>query len=281
MSTRRTGSREKKTGLKIGIIGCGAIGTNVAMSIDRGMMRGVRVVALSDRNQERAKVLSRRLRSHPPVLDMNGVITYSDLVVESAHRSVVPELLKKIVQRGKSLLVMSTGGLIGQERLLEAARKRRCLIAIPSGALLGIDGVKAAAFLPIRKVVLTTRKPPRSFEGAPFVLRNRIRLGGIRRERLLFRGNVKQAVKEFPQNINVAATLGLAGVDPRRFEVRIIADPRSKRNSHEVTVVGPLGKFSVRCENVPSKENPKTSRLAIFSALATLKALLDPVRVGT
>ena len=112
-------------------------------------------------------------------------------------------------------------------------------------------------------------------------MRRRIRLDAIRKERLLFRGNVKQAVKAFPQNINVAATLGLAGSDPLKFEVRIVADPKTKRNSHEVVLEGPAGKLVSKCENVPAPENPKTSRLAILSAIATLKAYLDPVRVGT
>ena len=244
-------------------------------------MEGARLVGLSDRLPWKAEKLSRRLRHAPPILDVEALITRSDLIIESAHASVVPELLKKIIQKRKGLLMMSTGGLLGQEALLKRARKAGCRITLPSGALFGIDGIKAAALLPMQKIVLTTRKPPRSFEGAPFVLRNRIRLGSIRKAKVLFQGNVKQAVKAFPQNINVAATLAVAGVDPRKFVVRIVADPRAKRNSHEVTLEGPLGTLTARCDNVPSKENPKTSRLAIFSALAALKAFFDPVRVGT
>ena len=281
MSTKRTRLRGKGSRVKIGILGCGAIGTGLALAIDRKWGAKTRLVALSDRVASKAEKLAKRLRHSPEVLSPDALIAQSDLIVECAQASVVPSLLKKAIQKRKDLLIMSTGGVLGKSSLLERARKAGCRITLPSGALFGIDGVKAASLLPIKKMVLTTRKPPRSFEGAPFVLRNRIRLGAIRKEKVVFRGNIKQAVKAFPQNINVAATLGLAGADSAKCEVRIIADPRVKRNSHEIFLEGPLGKLTARCENVPSKENPKTSRLAIFSALATLKALLDPVRVGT
>ena len=281
MSTRKIKSARLKNKKRIGIIGCGAIGTELAIAIDQNGVEGGRLVGVSDRVVHRAEKLSRQLQQAPPVLEIDTLVERSDLVVECAQASLVPGLLKKIIQKRKDLLILSTGGVLGEGALLEKARKAGCRITVPSGALFGIDGIKAASLLPIRKMVLTTRKPPQSFEGAPFVLRRRIRLDAIRKEKLLFQGNVKQAVKAFPQNINVAATLALAGADPRKFVVRIIADPRAKRNSHEVIVEGPAGKLVSKCENVPAPENLKTSRLAILSAIAALKAYLDPVRVGT
>jgi len=280
LSTRRTRSALSNVKKAVGIIGCGAIGTGLALAIDKGIVKGARLVALSDRVRARAEKLSRRLRRSPPVLEVEALIARCDLVVESAHASLVPSLLKRVVKRRKDLLILSTGGLLGQETVLQKARKAGCRILLPSGALFGIDGIKAASLLPIKNLVLTTRKPPQSFEGAPFVLKKGIRLGSIRKATLLFRGNVKQAVKAFPQNINVAATLALSS-GSRRLEVRVIADPKVRRNSHEVVLEGPAGKLFMRSENVPSKENPKTSRLAILSAVATLKAFLDPVRIGT
>ena len=281
MSTKKIKSVQLKSKKKIGIIGCGAIGTGLAVAIDQNGVKGGRLVGVSDRVAQKARKLSRRLRQAPPVLEIDTLVDRSDLVVECAQASLVPDLLKQIIQKRKDLLILSTGGVLGQKALLEKARKAGCRIIIPSGALFGVDGIKAASLLPIKKMVLTTRKPPRSFEGAPFVLRRRIRLDAIRKEKLLFQGNVAQAVEAFPQNINVAATLGLAGADLRKFVVRIIADPRAKRNSHEVMVEGPAGKLVSKCENVPASENPKTSRLAVLSAIAALKSFLDPVRIGT
>ncbi len=280
MSTKKTESRRRNR-TKIGIVGCGAIGRTLAKVIDREFRDRAVVVALADRIEGRAQQLARALSPRPTVEAIPNLVRQSDLVIESAHASVVGALLKQVIAKRKNFFVMSSGGLWGHETLLQKARRAGIRVIVPSGALFGIDGVKAAATLPLKKITLTTRKPPRSFEGAPFVLRNRIRLGAIRREKVLFRGNLQDAIKAFPQNINVAATLGLAGADPRKFEVKIIADPSVKRNSHEVILEGPAGKLVSRAENVPSKENPKTSRLAILSAVAALKAFFDPVRIGT
>ncbi|NQV03924.1 MAG: DUF108 domain-containing protein, partial [Candidatus Omnitrophica bacterium] len=74
--------------------------------------------------------------------------------------------------------------------------------------------------------------------------------------------------------INVAATLSLSGIGPRRTRVRIITSPKYTRNTHEVEVEGEFGRFFTRTENIPSEKNPKTSQLAIFSALAKLKEIL-------
>lgn len=252
----------------------------MAKALDSGQIRGARLVALSDENRVRASELSRKLRSRPAVLTVDALIGRCDLVVEAAHLSAVAPLLKKVIQKRKDLLVMSTGGLLGQKRLLAKAKERGCSILIPSGALSGIDGVKAASLLPIRKMVLTTRKPPHSFEGAPFVLKRKINLKRIRRATVLFRGNFRKALAAFPQNINVAATLALAG-RARQLEVRVVADPKARRNSHEVVLEGSAGTLKTICENLPSRENPRTSRLATLSAIAALKTFLDSVKVGT
>jgi len=245
------------------------------------MIKETRLIGLSDRKTEVAQQLSKSLKTHPPVLSIAALIQRSDLVIECAHVSVVPDLLKRAIRRRKDLLIISTGGLVGQERHLEKAKKRGCHITIPSGAVFGIDGLKAAALFPFKRVTLTTRKPPQSFEGVPFVVRKKIQLSRIKRPTVLFRGSLKKAIQNFPQNINVASTLAFSGIHPRRLKIQIIADPSKKRNSHEVVLEGPLGTLKSFCENVPSQENAKTSRLAIVSVLAALKALFDPVRVGT
>lgn len=282
MLTKKTASSRKRIRkTAVGIVGCGAIGTELAKAIDRGFIQGAFLIGLSDRERPLAEELSRKCRRSVPILTLDKLIERSDLIIESAHVSVVPGLLKKAIQKRKNLLIMSSGGILGKETLLQKARKAGCRISFPSGALFGIDGIKASALMPLQRVTLVTRKPPRSFEGAPFVLKRRIRLSSIRRPRLLFRGDVKKALAAFPQNINVAATLELAGVDRRKLEVQIIADPSTKRNSHEITLEGSLGKLTARAENIPSRRNPRTSRLAILSALAALKSFFDPVRIGT
>ena len=209
------------------------------------------------------------------------MIPRCDLVIEAASPTAVGELLPKVIAHRKAMLCMSTGGLLGFPKLLAQAVAHRVPVYLPSGALAGIDGIKAASQGKLHSVTLTTRKPPSAFAGAPGVLRRKSRWNHPSKPRLLFKGPAERAVREFPQNINVAATLSLAGIGPARTKVRVIADPSLKENIHEVEATGPFGKLFVRMENRPSSRNPKTSQIAILSAIATLKQVVTSVKVGT
>ena len=223
--------------------------------------------------------MSRKIASSPPFLSLQQIVFRSDLVIEAASAQAVGQLLPLVIRRRKSILVMSTGGLLAHRKLLEQAKKAGISVYLPSGALIGLDGIKAAAVGSLKSVTLTTRKPPRALAGAPGVSRRS--LSALRSPRIIFQGSAAQAVKLFPQNINVAATLALAGIGPRKTRVRIIADPAVRQNSHEVEAVGSFGRMTAKTQNVPARQNPKTSRLAVFSAVATLQQILQPVRVGT
>lgn len=179
------------------------------------------------------------------------------------------------------MLVLSSGGLLTQGRRLRQAEAKGIPVYVPSGAILGLDGIRAAAVGGLSSVTLTTRKPPRAFSGAPGLARRGIDLKRIRAPRLLFRGSARKAAALFPQNINVAATLALAGLGPVRTRVKIIADPRIRTNIHEIEARGTFGKILIRAENRASARNPKTSRLAIQSAVAMLEQILRPLRIGS
>jgi len=147
--------------------------------------------------------------------------------------------------------------------------------------VLGLDGVKAARLGAITEVTLTTRKPPAGLKGAPYIEEKGIDLDAIKDEELIFEGAAGEAIKAFPKNVNVSATLSLAGIGAEKTKVRIICSPKYVRNSHEIELKGEAGTFFIRAENVPSPDNPKTSYLAVLSALATLKGIASAVRVGT
>ena len=262
-------------------MGCGTIGTRLAHEI-QGRFRGsARLIGLYDHDSQKALRLSRRLRHRVPYLLPQQLIRRCELLIEAASAQAVGQLLPLVIRHRKGILVMSTGGLLEHHRLLQKALKSKIPVYLPSGALIGLDGIKAGAIGKFRSVTLTTRKPPKAFADAPAILRRRISLSAIHRPRILFQGSAAKAVMAFPQNINVAATLALAGAGPYRTRVRIIADPRARENVHEVEATGSFGRLLARTENCPSKENPKTSQLAIFSAVATLQKILQPMRVGT
>ncbi|MFH1779178.1 MAG: aspartate dehydrogenase [Candidatus Omnitrophota bacterium] len=268
--------------LRIGIIGCGTIGAKLAKYIDGNLKNKAKLLALCDIDEKKANALANALKSKPKVKAAGALINCVDLVIEAAAAKVSYEIAKQAISAGKDVMIMSTGGLLqGFKSLFELAEKKECKIYLPSGALCGLDGLKGAKYSAIKKVTLTTKKPPLGFKGAPYVVKRKIALDKIRSEEVLFEGNALDAIEGFPANINVAATLGLCGIGSKKTKVKIIASPKLNRNIHEVEVEGEFGKLVARTENVPSPENPKTSYLAILSAIATLNGILEHVKIGT
>jgi len=259
---------------KIGIIGCGTIGTGIAEFIETTLKDEARIVALCDIDPKKADALSGKLKLTPVISSIDVLIEKSDLAIEAADMSVSLEVAEKAILQKKDALIMSTGGLLKNSGLFKKAKAAGCNIYVPSGAVCGLDGLRAAGIGKIEKVTLTTRKPLRGLKGAPYLIKNRIDIDGIKKETLIYSGRASDAVKHFPKNINVAATLSLSGVGPERTMVKIITSPEYTKNTHELEVEGEFGRLFTKTENVPSKNNPKTSQLAIFSALAKLKEVI-------
>ncbi len=279
--------REKRTMnklLKIGIVGCGAIGGSLARTVIRDLAKDARLAALFDLDPQKALDLSRKLggSKNLAVNSLERLIKISDLVIEAAHADSSRKIALKALSRGKDVMVMSVGGIVkGFPQLAKLSRKTGARIYIPSGAVAGIDALKAAKLGKISKVVLTTRKNPSSFKGVEYVSGKGIRLDKIKDDLLIFSGSAQQAMKLFPQNINVAGILSLAGIGADKTRVRIIASPRSSRNVHEIEIESEAGNIFTRTENVLHPENPKTSYLAVLSAAAALKQILQSSKVGT
>ena len=187
------------------------------------------------------------------------------MIIEAASQDAVRQYAVKALSEGKDLMVMSTGALLDDELFREISRiaeKRRRKVYVPSGAIVGLDNIKAAAVRPIEEVTLITRKPPRSFEGAPLIEKKRINLSSLEKPLLLFEGPAREAVKLFPRNVNVSASLSLAGIGPDRTKVRIIVDPQAKNITHEIRVKGEFGEIRTQTFNKPFPTNPKTSYIA-------------------
>lgn len=268
--------------IKVGVIGCGTIGRELAKACQKRFADEVTLEAVSDVDPVKVKKLQRELKPRPQILGVEDLIKRCDLVIEGASAKVSYEITKKALRLGKDVMVMSVGGILGREKeLLDMARTHHCCLYVPSGGVVGIDGLKAAKIGKIHRVTLTTRKPPQGFDDAPYVLKHNINLKNLKEEKVLFDGPASAAVKGFPKNINVSATLSAAGIGPKRTRVKIIACPHMLVNVHEVYVVGDFGSFYARTENFPSEQNPKTSRLAILSAVATLERILKNVKLGT
>ena len=282
--------------LRVGVVGCGAIGTEICMAIDTDKINEqkldleMELKFLIDTHPEKIEQLMEKLTSNLEITktdktELDEILDEVDLVIECASQEAVREFIIPTLKKGKDVLILSVGALLCDDGLLEEieriSKEKGCRVYIPSGAVAGIDGLKSGAIGGIRSVELTTRKPPRGFEGNEYVREEGIDLSSIQGETTLFTGSAKDAVKHFPENINVAASLSLAGIGPEATKVKIVADPTIKENVHELEVKGEFGKLFARIENVPSITNPKTSYLAALSAIATLKRISHPIRVGT
>ena len=202
-------------------------------------------------------------------------------MLEAASADVAGRVVRSALRANRDVFVMSVGGLLRDRSWLQLARRSSGKVYIPSGALAGLDGVKALAVGRIQHLSLTTRKPPRALAAAPYVRAKRLRLNRLTRPQLVFEGSARRAVKAFPQNTNVAAALTLAAGDSAATaRIRVIADPTIRSNIHELEIHGDCGRIHCRIESRPSA-NPKTSELAVRSAVATLGRLFDSVFIGT
>ncbi|MGP8337556.1 MAG: aspartate dehydrogenase [Methanosarcinaceae archaeon] len=270
--------------LKIGVVGCGAIGAEICKAIDEGSM-GFELYAIYDRTGEHATAVKAGLKhTDPQVLDIEEMVKHVDLVIEAASQAAVPEIASTVLNAGCDLMLMSIGALADEEfrnTVFGLAKKQGCKIYIPSGAMVGLDGLKSGMSANVYSVTLTTQKPPHGFAGAPYIIRNNIDLGNITSRTVLFEGTANEAVRAFPSNVNVAASLSIAGIGFEKTKVRIVADPALSINMHEIFVEGDFGKFSTKIENIPSPTNPKTSYLAALSAIATIKKISSPLQIGT
>jgi len=267
--------------LKVGIIGCGTIGSEIARACFSKLKNKVELSGLCDIDNGKAAELSRSLKGNVSVMKTTELIKRSQLIVEAASGSVSAKIASSCVAAGKDCLIMSVGGLIGKESIFNRAEKSGVRVFIPSGAISGIDGLKSAMVGRVDSVTLTTRKPPKGLAGAPYVKENNIDLSAIKSETVIFEGTAAEAVKAFPQNVNVSAVLSLAGIGAARTRVRIVTSPEYTANIHEIEITGESGSIKTRTENRPSKTNPKTSALAAYSAIATLEAVASSVRIGT
>ncbi len=267
--------------MKVGIVGIGAIGKELCLAIDLGAVNA-ELVAVYDRDVGMAMEFASELKCKPRVLKLEEMLESVDLIVEAASQAAVRDIAIPALKKGRSVMIMSVGALLDEKLFLEMkklAMQNNCRVYIPSGAIFGIDGLKGAGLAEVDSVTLTVIKPPVAFRDAPFVREKNIDLSQIKQAAVLFEGSADEAVRFFPANVNVAATLNLTA--SKQIKVKVIADPSIDRNVHRIEIRGKFGEAEIFIKNLPSPCNPRTSYLAILSAIATLKKISEPIQIGT
>ena len=265
---------------RVAIAGFGAIGKVVAEHLDRGI-DGLALAAVSARDVARAETAMGGFAHPVPVLPLARLGEMADIIVECAPAAVLREIAEPALAAGRTLIVLSCGTLVDNFDLVELARRHGGRILVPTGALLGLDAVQAAAEGAISRVHMITRKPPGGLDGAPYLVENGISVDGLNQPKRVFNGTAREAARGFPANVNVAAALALAGIGPDRTTIEIWADPAVDRNIHRIEVEADAARLSFQIENVPSVENPRTGRLTPLSVVALLRKLSSPLAIGT
>lgn len=269
------------SGLTVGIGGLGAIGLAVAKALDEGRIEGLRLAAVSARDTAKAQRTVDGFRTPVPVTTLSELADLAEVVVECAPAAVFAEVAKVAVERGRIFMPISVGAMLRHMDLVERARSTGARIVVPTGALIGLDAVRAAAEGTIREVRLVTRKPPLGLAGAPYLIEHGIDVEAIVEATRVFEGSARDGAAGFPANVNVAAALSLAGIGPDATRLEIWADPAVTRNTHTITVDADSARFTMTIENVPSEENPKTGKITALSVIAALRRLTAPMVAGT
>jgi len=267
-----------KPNLRIGIAGLGAVGLEVARRLAAGI-DGLTLAAVAVRDEAKAR------RALPPDTAVTfttpeGLAEDCDLVIECLPPALFRRVAVAAIDRGRIFMPLSVGQLLEHWDLVERARKAGARILVPTGALIGLDAVRAAAEGEIRSVTMVTRKPPAGLEGAPYLAAHNISLANVTAPLRVFAGTAREGARGFPANVNVAAALSLAGIGPDRTQLEIWADPTIDRNTHRIEVDADVARFSMTIEGIPSA-NPRTGRIVAPSAVAALRGLVATLKVGT
>jgi aspartate dehydrogenase len=275
---------------EIALIGCGAIGSELAQNIDNNLIPNCSISIIFDIDNNRLKNIKEKLKNKPILFNNFLEFTNSsqfkkiDLVIEAASINAASNYVLDILGKGKDMMIMSIGVFSDHnffKNIIQILEEKSNNVFLPSGAIGGLDIIKSIKNH-IESITLTTTKNNKALEGAPFFSNNKIDINKINKKQIIFEGNAYDAIKQFPSNVNVSALISLAGIGFAKTNVKIAVDPDEPNNLHEILVKWKFGEVLIKINNKPSIENPKTSYLATLSALECLRSIFShDIRIGS
>lgn len=267
--------------MKVGIFGLGTIGREVAVALDQGI-EGLTLAAVAARDTDKAaKFVSQLGRSDASVTNAKEMAAQCDVIVECAPAAHFSEIARAALSEGCLFMPLSVGGLLKNPDLTDLARANAGRIVVPTGALLGLDAVRATAEGNIESIKIVTRKPPKGLAGAPHLEKTGVDVLALTEPTKVFEGSARDGVAGFPANVNVAAALSLAGVGPDETQLEIWADPNIDRNTHRIEVESDSSRLTMQIESIPTETNPATGKITALSTIACLRGLAGTLRVGS
>ena len=267
--------------ITVAICGLGAVGLRVAQALDDGEISGMRLTAVAASSPESAAAKVADLKTVPVACRAEELAFHADVIVEGAPKPIFLPLARSVIDAGKVFMPLSCAQLLEHMDLVARAGETGARIVVPTGAIIGLDTIRAMAVGEIHEVTLETRKPPKGLAGAPHLVENDISVEGLTQAKLVFKGTAREAAIGFPANVNVAAALSLAGIGPDRTMVEVWADPGVDRNQQSVRVRSDSGEAEMQIRNIPSVENPRTGKITALSTIACLQRMTAPLIAGT
>lgn len=266
--------------MKVGLAGLGGIGLIVARALDDGL-EGLELAGVCSRDQEKAGANMAGFKNPAPLIRPEQLAATCDIIVECVPKAAFLEIAEPVLRAGRVFVTVSGAGILANPGVIGMAKEHGARIILATGALLGLDAVRAAAEGAIHEVRMITRKPPNALVGAPYLVQNNISIDGLTEAKKVFEGSARDGAAGFPANVNVAAALAMAGIGPDKTRLEIWADPAITRNTHTIHVDSDSARFEMTIENIQSEENPGTGKITALSVIACLRGLVTHFRVGT
>jgi aspartate dehydrogenase len=266
--------------LKVGIAGLGTIGSKVADVLDQGIP-GMTLDCVFTRTHSTAIEHMKNYKHPAALVSQEELSERADIIVDCVPKQAFRGVVEPALKAGKTVVTVSGAALLANEDLVELAQQHGGRIILATGALLGLDAIRAAAEGTIHSVTMVTQKPPKSLLGAPWLVDNKIDISQLTEPLLVFKGNAFDGAKGFPSNVNVAAAVGLAGIGAKNTQLEIWADPGKERNTHTICVDADSARFEMTIENIPSESNPGTGKITALSVITTLRGLVQTLKVGS
>ena len=270
--------------MRAAVLGGGRIGSRIAEEITKGAAGEVTLVAVYDRHPEKVKEIARRLR-------VKGAKSVSellkdktiDVIVEAASPQAVIEYGEAVLRAGKTLVMLSSGALANEsfrKRLVSVAKRSNKKIHVPSGSIVGLDGVKGASIGGLSEVVVEYRRSPLA------LVKDLERIGkgefvSVKKPTKIFEGSAAEAVKLFPHRLNITSSAGLAGLGPSKTIVRVVLDPKARNRTTIRTYAKGKGGDIFAESIIKTVEDAGTAYFPIASTLRTLRGLGETLQVGT
>ena len=265
---------------KIGIIGLGSIGFDVAQKLNKEPST-FNFIGIYSRTKEKVLKKIKSFNNIPKFYELDELCKICDIVIDCAPKNAFREIVQKCYKYRTKLISVSGAGILENIELVNQAKNNFSQIILASGTIVGLDGLSAVSEGKVNLVKMITKKPPNALKKAKFVLENKINLVNLKKPLLIFSGNAFEGAKAFPANVNVAAAVGLAGIGAKKTSLEIWADPNLTKNTHSIIVNSDSSNFKIEIENIQSKENPGTGKITALSVIACLRGIQNSLKIGS